>query len=436
MGGHRPDTNPFTPDFGQAPPVMVGRDGVMEALLTSWATGPRDPGFTSLLLGPRGTGKTALMGALAETARRSGWIIISAKANTRGLPDRIAEELDAIDRALQPESQRGRITGVQVMGSGAQWAPPSDAKPQPIRHRLARLADHAAEHDVGVLLAVDEVHGSNPEEMRGLCSGRAADHQGRRPQSGLSGGRAGRLPVPDHVGSEDDLSPEMRVAGDRKPDPRGRGARPADTGRGRGRADRSRRPGVGGPTRRRCCRFTWQMVGRKAWQMAPAPRRPVSRWAMAEALRQSEAEMERRVYEPVWGGLPESCQTMLAALAEEGGACDRHVLVQRLGMNRKAFSGTVRRLEAGGHLSQDGNTVRGTGLNPPSGPFGKWPTAIWRTTGPQNQVPAVKATPRRTGAGSRCNASPAAACCPRTTPEAAGRASDPPDETTPERGLL
>lgn len=72
LGDHRSDANPFTPDFGQAPPVMVGRDGVMRALLTSWATGPRDPGFTSLLLGPRGTGKTALMGALAETAGSPG----------------------------------------------------------------------------------------------------------------------------------------------------------------------------------------------------------------------------------------------------------------------------------------------------------------------------------------------------------------------------
>ena len=110
--------------------------------------------------------------------------------------------------------------------------------------------------------------------------------------------------------------------------------------------------------------FHLQMVGRKAWQMAPAPMRPVSRWAMAEALRLSEAEMERRVYEPVWGGLPESCQAVLAALAEEGGPCDRRVLSHWLGMNRKAFAGTMRRLEAGGHIRPNDYTVRATGLIP------------------------------------------------------------------------
>lgn len=363
LGGHRPDTNPFTPDFGQAPPVMVGRDGVMEALLTSWATGPRDSGFTSLLLGPRGTGKTALMGALAETARRSGWIIISVKANTRGLPDRIAEELDAIDRMLQSEGQRGRITGVQVMGIGAQWAPSPDAKPQPIRHRLARLADHAAEHDAGVLLEVDEVHGSNPEEMRGLCS----DVQQITKEDGRSLAflAAGLGDFQYRIMSDQKMTFLQRCAwqeiGSLAPEDVVRGLRiPIEDAGGQIDHDALESAADAAPM----LPFHMQMVGRKAWQMAPAPRRPVSRWAVAEALRQSETEMERRVYEPVWGGLPESCQTMLAVLADEGGACDRHVLAQRLGMNRKAFSGTVRRLEAGGHLNQDGNTVSGTGLIP------------------------------------------------------------------------
>ena len=266
MGGHHPDANPFTPDFGQAPPVMVGRDGVMGSLLTSWATGPRDPGFTSLLLGPRGTGKTALMGALAETARRSGWIIVSVKANTRGLPDRIAEELDAIDRMLQPESQRGRITGVQVMGSGAQWAPPPDAKPQPIRHRLARLADHAAEHDAGVLLAVDEVHGSNPEEMRGLCS----DVQQITKEDGRSLAflAAGLGDFQYRIMSDQKMTFLQRCAwqeiGSLAPEDVVRGLRiPIEDAGGQiNSTPWSRRP-----TRRRCCRFTcrWSAARRGRW---------------------------------------------------------------------------------------------------------------------------------------------------------------------------
>ena len=363
IGGHHPDDNPFTPDFGQVPPVMVGRDGVMRELLTSWATGPRDPGFTSLLLGPRGTGKTALMGALAETARRSGWIIISAKANTRGLADRIAEELDAIDRALQPESRGGRITGVQVMGSGVQWTPPPDARTQPIRHRLARLADHAAEHGAGVLLAVDEVHGSDPEEMRGLCS----DVQQITKEDGRSLAflAAGLGDFQYRVMSDQKMTFLQRCAwqeiGRLAPEDVVRGLRvPIEDAGGQIDHDALESAADAAPM----LPFHLQMVGRKAWQMAPAPMQPVNRWAVAEALRLSEAEMERRVYEPVWGGLPESCQAVLAALAEEGGGCDRRVLAQRLGMSRKAFAGTMRRLEAGGHIRSDDNTVRGTGLIP------------------------------------------------------------------------
>ena len=363
LGGHRPDANPFTPDFGQAPPVMVGRDGVMGALLTSWATGPRDPGFTSLLLGPRGTGKTALMGALAETARRSGWIIVSVKANTRGLPDRIAEELDAIDRVIQTESRRGRVTGVQVMSSGAQWAPPPDARPQPIRHRLARLADYAAEHDAGVLMAVDEVHGSDHEEMRGLCSDvqQITKEDGRR----LAFLAAGLGDFQYRLMSDQKMTFLQRCAwqeiGHLAPEDVVRGLRvPIEDAGGQIDHDALESAADAAPM----LPFHLQIVGRKAWQMAPAPRRPVSRWAVTEALRLSETEMERRVYEPVWGGLPESGQTVLAVLAEGNGACSRRVLAQRLRISRKAFSGTMRRLEAGGHVSQDGDTVRGTGLIP------------------------------------------------------------------------
>ena len=46
-----PDPNPFTPDFGQPPPTLVGRDALRARLGRSLATGPRDPGYTTLLLG-------------------------------------------------------------------------------------------------------------------------------------------------------------------------------------------------------------------------------------------------------------------------------------------------------------------------------------------------------------------------------------------------
>lgn len=114
-----------------------------DSILDSWATGPRDPGFTTLLLGQRGAGKTALMGVLAEEAKKSRWVVITANAYTNGLLNRIEEELDATEHMLQggpdPDA-KGRITGVQVMGSGGSMgaAPAVAAADSPSAGRLGR----------------------------------------------------------------------------------------------------------------------------------------------------------------------------------------------------------------------------------------------------------------------------------------------------------
>ena len=49
-----PPPNLFTPDFGQSPHVIVGRDALLRSAHDGLAAGPSDSRFTTLLLGPRG----------------------------------------------------------------------------------------------------------------------------------------------------------------------------------------------------------------------------------------------------------------------------------------------------------------------------------------------------------------------------------------------
>jgi len=76
--------NPFTPDFGQQPSRLVGRDDLVATLKQGLGAGPRDPRFTSLLLGPRGSGKTVILNHLKNEARASSWIVLSLDATTDG----------------------------------------------------------------------------------------------------------------------------------------------------------------------------------------------------------------------------------------------------------------------------------------------------------------------------------------------------------------
>lgn len=360
------NANPFTPDFGQRPPVMAGRDGVTDSILDSWATGPRDPGFTTLLLGQRGAGKTALMGVLAEEAKRSGWVVITANANTSGLLDRIAEELDAVEHLLQgggsPDA-KGRITGVQVMGSGVQWAP-AQKPPRPIRHRLADLADRVAEHDAAVLLSIDEVQGSNRDEMRRLCSDiQQITKQDNRNLALLA---AGTGDFRYQVLSDKKMTFLQRCSwhqiGMLPPEDAVRGVRgPIEAAGGSVETDALDVVIEAAPL----LPFHMQVIGSSAWRISGAPERPVDRWAVSQAVSLAGPEMRRRVYEPVWHDLTGPGRLVLNALTAQGGSSPMTELARRTECSQRAFADAIRRLQAGGHLTvDDDDLVRSTGMIP------------------------------------------------------------------------
>lgn len=53
--------NPFSPDFGQVPDALVGRDNLLADLYEGLDAGPGDSRYTSIVLGVRGSGKTVVL---------------------------------------------------------------------------------------------------------------------------------------------------------------------------------------------------------------------------------------------------------------------------------------------------------------------------------------------------------------------------------------
>ena len=68
--------NPFKPTAGAEPPVLVGRDKVLEDFADGLAEGPGARGRLMRITGPRGSGKTVLLTELGDMARDEGWEII------------------------------------------------------------------------------------------------------------------------------------------------------------------------------------------------------------------------------------------------------------------------------------------------------------------------------------------------------------------------
>jgi len=61
--------NPFAPTFGATPPVLAGRDDILDDIDDALDTGPTHPDYTTLFVGVRGAGKTVMLNAVEDLAR-------------------------------------------------------------------------------------------------------------------------------------------------------------------------------------------------------------------------------------------------------------------------------------------------------------------------------------------------------------------------------
>ena len=165
--------NPFTPDFGQHPPLFAGRDDAVNKMTRVLAAGPKNNAFTSLMLGPRGIGKTTMLLTIMDYAEAAGWRTIQIDAPLSPEPgegavaditERVHEHLDA---ANPPPKRRLTSFKVPIVGGGAGWDRTTERQPS-YRKLLEQLVDATSDSGgAGVLLALDEFHNlTAPEASR------------------------------------------------------------------------------------------------------------------------------------------------------------------------------------------------------------------------------------------------------------------------------
>ncbi len=165
------DNNPFTPTFGVDPPLLAGRDDLINDLVDAFEGGLGSPGRATLYVGARGTGKTVMLNKAQELARARGWVVISEVA-TPGLIERLTKtHLPRLLAAIH-SGKRTHLTGMTLPFGigGATWATTGHDIPLDFRTELIETTSALAEQGSGLLITVDEVNYKQIGDLRDFGS--------------------------------------------------------------------------------------------------------------------------------------------------------------------------------------------------------------------------------------------------------------------------
>ena len=151
--------NPFKPTAGKRPPILIGRESVIEDFEEGLDNGAGAPGRLMLITGNRGCGKTVLLRELQRLANERGWAVISDSASL-GLCDRLADAL---------RSNKPVVTSMELGPSfGRMSVEAARAKGETLRglvnERLKKLGPGK-----GILFAIDEAQSASIEELAALA---------------------------------------------------------------------------------------------------------------------------------------------------------------------------------------------------------------------------------------------------------------------------
>jgi AAA ATPase domain len=161
--------NPFTPTFGSPPPLLAGRDELIEVFAEALDDGPGAAGRATLYTGARGAGKTVLLNEAEDSARQRGWLVVAETA-TPGFLGRLTD--DHLPRLLvehDPEALKRRLSGFGLpanLGSLDWETVERHTRTLSFRSKVELLTDLLAANETGLLITLDELHYRQASELR------------------------------------------------------------------------------------------------------------------------------------------------------------------------------------------------------------------------------------------------------------------------------
>ena len=161
--------NPFKPTAGKMPPVLIGRQDIVDDFAEGLENGAGAPGRLMLLAGQRGLGKTVMLTELARTAIARGWETYAETASA-GMTERLIAALDSagprVSRAtISPAIGIPGIANVQLGSVDIATAGTALDLRRAIESRLKKLPKGK-----GILFTVDEAQAAKADELVAIAT--------------------------------------------------------------------------------------------------------------------------------------------------------------------------------------------------------------------------------------------------------------------------
>lgn len=163
--------NPFKPTAGKMPPILVGRQGIIDDFSEALANGVGAPGRIMLVTGQRGFGKTVMLTEFRRIAQAQQWETIAETAST-GLVTRLVAALSPsgirFDQAdINPSIG---IPGIATASFGqAHFS--AESNPLTLRNALnKRLGSRKIGKSKGILITIDETQAASHEDLVAIAT--------------------------------------------------------------------------------------------------------------------------------------------------------------------------------------------------------------------------------------------------------------------------
>ena len=345
--------NPFSPSFGTSPPVLAGRDVILDSIGDALAAGPTHPDYTALFIGVRGAGKTVMLNAVEDLARSRGWLALSDSASPTGLPERLIRAASALLEEIGPAEPKRRLSSVTAAGFGVGLETVATPRAEnDLRGVLSDLGDALAERGTGLLITVDELQSGDVDEIREF--GSVLQHVSRREQRPVAFIGAALPQVEDTLLSDNAITflqrcsrydiDRLSVRATRRAiaEPISAHGRSIDS-----TALDSAVAATSGYA------FMIQLVGFHSWQ-ADVGSPHITPEHVATGITEARRRIGRMVIAPTWRTLSEVDRRFLLAMAQDDGESKLADIADRLGVTTKYASVYRQRLIRAGMIRPSG----------------------------------------------------------------------------------